>query len=117
VPRLRHQVGDFADQAGVPDPPLADVRLAVSEAVTNVVVHGYRNDPQPGTIEIVAAWSEEELRVTVCDTGEGCTPRLDSPGLGMGLPIISQVTDGFELRKREPRGTELRMCFRIPAAA
>jgi anti-sigma regulatory factor (Ser/Thr protein kinase) len=92
------------------------VRLAVSEAVTNVVIHSYRDDPEPGNIEITAAWSQEQLRVIVSDNGQGCTPRHDSPGLGMGLPIIAQVTDGFELRNREPRGTELHMCFRIPQA-
>src|SRR3712207_9020716 len=37
--------------------------------------------------------------VTVSDEGSGMRPRPDSPGLGLGLPLISQMTHSFEVRQ------------------
>ena len=60
------------------------VRLAVSEAVSNVVVHGYR-DRATGTFTVSIDWGPDELRVVVRDDGCGMQPRPDSPGAGLGL--------------------------------
>lgn len=114
VRRLRHAVADFASECGVPDPPLSGVRLAVSEAVTNVVVHSYRQQPTPGDIELEATIRDGALHVTVADRGLGFEPRPDSPGAGFGLPLIEQVSDGVEVRDREPTGTEFRFWFALP---
>jgi anti-sigma regulatory factor (Ser/Thr protein kinase) len=113
VGEMRRAVGTFAADAGVCEPPLADVRLAVTEAVSNVVVHSYRTDAEPGPVEVGADYSAHELRIVVSDRGMGCAPRPDSPGLGMGLPLIAAIADGFEVRRRAPRGTELHMCFTL----
>ena len=48
----------------------------------------------------------------VSDAGVGLMPHLDSPGLGLGLPIISQTADVFEVRSSPAGGTEL--CMRFP---
>jgi serine/threonine-protein kinase RsbW len=55
--------------------------------------------------------TDDELVVTVTDTGSGLTPRTDSPGLGLGLAVIAQITS--DLRVEEPRGggTRMRMVF------
>jgi serine/threonine-protein kinase RsbW len=113
VGELRRAVVDFASESGVGDPPLSSVRHAVSEAVTNVVVHGYRERPTPGHVEVDAEIRKDELHVTVRDSGLGFQPRVDSPGAGLGLPIIAQVTDSFEFRNRQPSGTELHLCFKL----
>lgn len=113
VGRLRHAVADFASGLGVPDPPLSAVRLAVSEAVTNVVMHGYREQSTPGEVELEAAVRDDALHISVRDRGLGFKPRSDSPGAGFGLPIIAEVTDEFEVRDRRPRGTELHFCFKL----
>ena len=99
----------FAEGAGVPDPPLADVRLAVSEAVTNAIVHGYPGDAT-GQIEVEATMGSGGLTVIVRDGGAGYAPRLDSPGAGLGMPLISTLADSIEVRSGNP-GTELRMNF------
>jgi serine/threonine-protein kinase RsbW len=113
VGRLRSAVGAFAAEAGVDDPPLADVRLAVTEAVTNVVVHGYREEVEPGVVDVDAEVDDDELHIRVVDHGKGMTPRPDSPGLGMGLAIIAALAQGFEVRERDVGGTELHMCFTL----
>jgi serine/threonine-protein kinase RsbW len=109
---MRSAVCEFASRAGLPDPPLADVRLAVSEAVTNVVLHGYRDDAEPGPVEIDAEFHEHELRLVVADCGIGMEPRGDSPGAGFGLPLIAAIADAHEIRARRPHGTELHLRFR-----
>jgi serine/threonine-protein kinase RsbW len=110
---LRTAVCAFASDAGLPDPPLADVRLAVSEAVTNVVLHGYRDDAEPGPVEIDAELDEHELRLVVADRGVGMQPRGHSPGAGFGLPLIAAIADAHEIRARRPHGTELHLSFRV----
>jgi len=111
VPQLRSAIADFAARAGMTDPPLADVKLAISEALANVVLHGYRDRPEPGRIEVDADFTGTELRIVIADRGVGMRPRIDSPGAGLGLPIIAQVAGGLEIREGDPHGTELHLCF------
>ena len=51
------------------------------------------------------------------DDGCGMTPRLDSPGLGVGLPFIAHTTDTLEIEPGDSGGTRLRMSFRIAVGA
>jgi serine/threonine-protein kinase RsbW len=86
------------------------VRLAVSEAVSNVIVHGYRDQPD-GAFTISIDWDPEELRVVVRDDGCGMQPRADSPGAGLGLPLIATMTESFSVTVPPDGGTELCMTF------
>lgn len=111
VPDLRRAVCAFADEEGVANPPLADIRLAVSEAVTNVVIHGYRSQSAPGEVEVTASVLEDRVEVVVSDHGMGFHPRDDSPGLGKGVELMEAVTDRFAIREARPHGTEIHMGF------
>jgi serine/threonine-protein kinase RsbW len=109
VPQARKALSEFAEAAGASDEQVQAVRLATSEAVTNAVVHAY---PQgPGEIYVTAALAGEELWVLIADDGRGLHPRDDSPGLGMGLALISDASDGFAIVNRSTGGTEVRMRF------
>ena len=44
-------------------------------------------------------------------------PRTDSPGLGLGLPLIAQMTESLEVHDRSGGGTEIRMAFALAATA
>jgi len=91
------------------------VALAVSEAATNAVVHGYR-ETEPGTLALVAEAVDGEMHLELIDDGSGLVPRADSPGLGLGLPVIARVTDRFEVcAGPRGRGTRLFMAFRAAA--
>jgi serine/threonine-protein kinase RsbW len=115
VRRLRREARLVAERCGAPDRVAADIGLAVSEACTNVVVHAYR-EQQPGSIALTAEAEDEHLVLHVVDEGEGLTPRADSPGMGLGLPLIARLTERFEvLPGPEGRGTELCMCFSLAA--
>jgi len=108
---VRHAFGGLAEALDVPDQLLSDIKLAVTEACTNVVIHAYPDGEGP--MEVRARLGEEELSVVVRDEGRGVVPRADSPGLGLGLPLIATLTESLELATGEDDATEVRMTFRI----
>jgi serine/threonine-protein kinase RsbW len=111
VSRAREALSTFARSAGATDDQLDSIRLAVSEATTNVVVHAYDDDS--GRIQLDAGLAAGELWVQIADDGLGMRPQIQSPGLGFGLSLISQVCDKFEIAKRSSGGLEVRMRFAL----
>jgi len=92
---------------------LSDIALAVSEAATNVVLHAYRDRPVPGGLVVEAACADDHMTICVRDEGSGLAPRVDSPGLGLGLGLIAQVADSSDVRTPENGGTEVMMRFKL----
>ena len=115
VPRVRRAVAEYAAAAGANDDQLDRVRLAVSEAVTNVVRHAYRI--RRGEIHLTANVAGDELWVLVSDDGRGLHRPTQDPGLGWGLALIADVCDEFVITERGEGGTEARMRFRFAAEA
>src|SRR3954452_8178983 len=118
----RHAIGGLADVLEVPAQTLADVKLAVTEACTNVVVHAYPNGEGPMALR--ATVDDDLLRVVVADEGRGILPRADSPrprpaspGLGLGLPLIATLAESLELGTGTREETEVRMTFRLDAVS
>jgi serine/threonine-protein kinase RsbW len=109
VAAARGEVEAVARDCGMDGLALGAVKLAVNEAVTNAVVHAYAE--QEGSIAVTVALSGEELTVTVADSGAGLLPRADSPGLGVGLPLIAQLADRLDVHSGDD-GTQIRMSFR-----
>jgi anti-sigma regulatory factor (Ser/Thr protein kinase) len=113
VARLRNALAEFAAGEGLSGIDLSDVRTCVSEAVTNAVVHAYRDGRPPGTVTVSARRCREDLLVTVHDDGMGFAPRLDSPGLGLGLPTIGTLSRAMSINNPPSGGTTLNMAFAI----
>lgn len=107
---VRHVLGGLADALDLSPDLLADVRLAVSEACANAVVHAYP-EGSPGLLDVEVSAGATQLEIVVRDHGSGMMPRADSPGFGVGLPLIASVTDVLELTGRDDGGTEVRMSF------
>jgi serine/threonine-protein kinase RsbW/stage II sporulation protein AB (anti-sigma F factor) len=84
----------------------------VTEACTNVVIHAYDTD-EPGSLEVDATIDDSHLTVVIRDNGRGIVPRPDSPGLGLGLPLIATLAESLELGTDDSDNTEVRMMFRI----
>jgi serine/threonine-protein kinase RsbW/stage II sporulation protein AB (anti-sigma F factor) len=55
------------------------------------------------------------MEICVCDDGRGMSPRPDSPGLGLGLPIVAALAQRFEVQPRTTGGTRLLMVFAAAA--
>ncbi len=107
---VRHAFGALGEAFAIDEQTLSNIRLAVTEACTNVVVHAYP-DGHDGMLEILATLQEEKLVVVVRDEGPGIGPRPDSPGLGLGLPLIVSLTESVLLGRDEDERTEVRMTF------
>src|ERR1700750_313567 len=87
VPRARGALSSLARAGGATADQIDSIRLAVSEAATNVVVHAYDDDA--GRIQLDAGLSAGELWVLIADDGLGMRPQSQRPGLGFGLPLTS----------------------------
>jgi anti-sigma regulatory factor (Ser/Thr protein kinase) len=92
------------------------VGVVVTEAVTNAVVHAYRDRVAPGRVHVLASIDDEGVEVAVDDDGLGMRPRVDSPGIGLGLPLMGDLADVVEVCSRCP-GTRVRARFSLMGAA
>jgi serine/threonine-protein kinase RsbW len=115
VPAARTAIADLARRAGASDEQLDDIRLAASEALTNVVLHAYR-DRGRGRIHVRAALAAGELWLLIGDDGSGLRTGTGSSGLGVGLALICEITHGFAVVNRSSGGTEVRVRFSLSTA-
>ncbi len=118
----RSAVAAFAAQADPTLDELADIRTAVSEAVTNCIVHAY---PDPiGTVSVTAAFCEGGvLRVVVADKGvgiedvaEAMQPMYTTGGperAGLGFAVMESFMDTVRVRSVPGRGTRVTMTKRL----
>jgi serine/threonine-protein kinase RsbW len=109
---VRQALAGMADALDFEAPVLADMKMAVTEACTNVVVHAY--DAEDGILEVEMRAGDEGLTIVVRDHGSGIQPRparTEPAALGLGLPLIAALSDAFELRGSTGTGTEVRMTF------
>jgi stage II sporulation protein AB (anti-sigma F factor) len=117
VPVARHAAADWAAAAGAHGLDLDRIGLAVSEAVTNAVVHAYSSGPAAGAgagrVHLAGGSRPGELTILVTDQGCGIGRALASPGLGLGLAVIDESCDALTIRSRPGRGIQLEMGFRL----
>ncbi len=114
----RVAVAAFAAQADPTIDEITDVKTAVSEAVTNAIIHGYENGP--GIIAITASLTGRTLEIIVVDYGVGITdieqarqplytskPELDRSG--MGFTIMESFMDQCRVVSKAGEGTTVSM--------
>jgi stage II sporulation protein AB (anti-sigma F factor) len=112
VPRARKTVGAFAAEAGINGDQLEGIRLVVSEAVSNAVLHAYGGGR--GKIHLTAAVVPGELWVLIADDGFGLRAEPShNRGLGLGLGWMAQFSDGLTLLPRSSGGLEVRLRFEL----
>ena len=111
-------VAAFAAQADPTLDEISDVKTAVSEAVTNAVIHGYEN--KSGTIVVSATLQGRKLEVTVIDYGVGIedleqermplyTSKPELERSGMGFTIMENFMDECDVISEPGKGTTVRM--------
>lgn len=114
----RAAVGAFAVQLDITASELADIKTAVSEAVTNSIVHGYAN--MMGIIYIFCRICDGGIEITVEDKGVGIknieeamqplfTTDTDGERSGMGFTVMQTFTDELEVKSKLGEGTTVRM--------
>jgi serine/threonine-protein kinase RsbW len=107
---VRHVLGAFAEALMLPDTVIEDMRLAVTEACTNVVRHAYAGG-EPGPVEILIRPAGDALEVVVSDQGRGLGASPDTAGPGLGLPLIAALADSLEIDRAPRAGSRLLMSF------
>ena len=111
VGAMRQGVVAFAARHGASRDAQADISLAVSEALTNSVVHAFVRQPA-GTMGVLAEAAADVLLIRITDDGSGMAPRADSPGMGVGLTVIARLSSSVEFHPG-PRGAGTEVCLRI----
>lgn len=109
---VRHALAGLAEQIGMDEAGVADLKTVITEACMNVVVHAYSEDGGPLMIE--ADPDSEGLTVVVRDSGSGISPEADSEraSLRLGLSLIAALSSSFSISGGLHRGTEVMM--RLP---
>jgi len=114
VSLVRQAVTGIADMLGMSPEARDDLRIAVTEAATNVVVHAYPD--RTGLIR-VEVWPDDEVMVIhVTDRGCGIVPRVErvTPGLGLGIQLIAALSEEMSITANEDgSGTQVGMTFRV----
>jgi serine/threonine-protein kinase RsbW len=109
---IRHALAGLAEEIGMDEPGLADLKTVVTEACMNVVVHAYQG--QPGPLNVEAMPDETGLTVVVRDDGAGIRPQADGArdSLRLGLSLIAALSSSFSISGGLDQGTVVRM--RVP---
>ena len=114
----------FATQLDMTVEELSDIKTAVSEAVTNAIVHGYEN--MKGYITLECRISGQQLEITVSDCGRGIsdverarqplfTSRPELERSGMGFTVMETFMDEVEVKSVIGLGTTIVMRKKISA--
>jgi serine/threonine-protein kinase RsbW len=111
VSQLRRRAVEFASRAAASDEVTQAIALAVSETVTNAVVHAYDDDDR-GQVRVSCHVDGERIIVEVADEGVGIGPLRDSSGIGHGLAIVGALVQRLDIGPGSARrGTAVTMAF------
>lgn len=114
----RVAVAAFASQLDPTIEELADIKTAVSEAVTNCIIHGY--DHKQGTVKIISRLKNNEIMIEISDNGKGIenidmakeplyTTKPNLERSGMGFTIMESFMDRVEIESIINLGTKVTM--------
>jgi stage II sporulation protein AB (anti-sigma F factor) len=116
VRQVREAVAAFAARHGAAGEGVEDIRTAVSEAATNVVMHAYDAD-NTGRFRVLAVVGGDQMLVIIDDDGCGLSEATEHPGLGLGLRVMEQTSEQALFLTRERGGSTVQLRFRLASAA
>ncbi|NLK94026.1 MAG: anti-sigma F factor [Clostridiales bacterium] len=119
----RVAIAAFASQLDPTVEEISDIKTAISEAVTNSIIHGYEGNDN-GIIEIEAEIKDKTITVKVIDYGRGIkdiskaveplyTSRPDLERSGMGFTVMDTFMDSMEVESEEGKGTKVVLTKKI----
>lgn len=116
VALARQVLAGLAEALEVDEELVADMKIAVTEAINNVVLHAYRDSEGDGVAEVTMTSNRDQLVISVRDKGSGMNPLpadLDEPArAGFGLAMMASLCDQFGINTGTT-GTEVRMRFAL----
>jgi serine/threonine-protein kinase RsbW len=111
---VRRALEAIAEELALPRRLVEDMRLAVTEACTNVVRHAYSDGEadHASALRVALLPETQGMRVIVEDRGRGLASRPDLGGPGLGLPLIAALTSELEVSHgADDRGSRVTMSF------
>lgn len=98
---------------------LYDIKMAISEAVTNAIIHGYGNDDK-GIVVIKCSYEEKNIEITIIDKGKGIasveeamkplyTTSVEEERAGLGFTVMQEMMDEVEVCSHPGLGTTVKM--------
>ena len=113
-------IAAFAAQLDPTIDEISDIKTAVSEAVTNAIIHGYGNESEEKKVVLEATILDNELTVKVIDNGVGIdnvnlamqplyTSRPDLERSGMGFTVMETFMDSLIVESVKGEGTTVTM--------
>jgi len=115
VRSVRELAATIAEAVPLGPASIEDLKIAVSEAVSNVVRHAYRGDCGAMLIDVVVTRGPKEIVVEVSDQGVGFeppdgpfAPDLSKEG-GLGILLMKKLMDGVVYWSQPGKGTRIRM--------
>lgn len=114
----RVSVSAFISQLDPTVEELYDIKMAVSEAVTNAIIHGYEN--REGLVTIKCCYEKRCVEIEIIDEGKGMksveeamtplyTTSLDEERAGLGFTVMQEMMDEVEVCSHPEIGTTVRM--------
>jgi anti-sigma regulatory factor (Ser/Thr protein kinase) len=114
VPQARAAVTDLCEQLGLDGEQADDIRLAVTEACTNCVLHSHEGVAGNATFVLDAHVDQGVLVIVVRDFGGGLLRApVGSAGLGLGMQLIEQLSESSQVSSRPGGGTRVSMRFTV----
>ncbi|MCL5779933.1 MAG: anti-sigma F factor [Firmicutes bacterium] len=117
----RVAVAAFASQLDCTLPELEEIKVAVSEAVGNAIIHGYRNKPDK-TVRVIVTIYKEGLEIRVEDRGTGIADidlamqpaySTDPERMGLGFVFMQSFSDRLQVDSSPGQGTTVTMFKQI----
>jgi serine/threonine-protein kinase RsbW len=112
VPVARHAVTDVARGAGASEHVVRRMKLAVTEAVSNAILHANPGGPV-GVVTLDVAVEAGEVVVRIEDEGHGVRARSDSPGLGLGIRLMHETADRVRIGRAAGGGAAVELRFEL----
>ncbi|HWI54238.1 MAG TPA: anti-sigma F factor [Desulfobacteria bacterium] len=120
VPLARVTAAAFASQMDFTLEDLEEIRVAVSEAVSNSIIHGYRNDPNY-TVNLICTVFDDALEIAVHDEGVGIEDiskamqaafSTESDRMGLGFTFMESFMEKLHVESEPHKGTRVTMVKR-----
>ncbi len=119
----RVAVAAFVSQVDFTLPDLEEIKVVVSEAVSNAIIHGYENNPDQ-VVRLEMSIADEYMELVVIDRGKGIEDiqkalepafSTDPERMGLGFSFMQSFMDKFKVQSKPGQGTRVKMSRRAGA--
>ncbi|MBO8158690.1 anti-sigma F factor [Thermosyntropha sp.] len=121
----RSCVGAFASQLDCTLDDIEEIKLVVSEAVSNSIIHGYENNPHEKVVIVVSIMDDNTLEIIIEDYGKGIediekamepTYSTDPSRMGLGFTFMKSFMDEVDVISKPGKGTTVKLRRNFAAA-